>query len=72
MGTYGLSPEEISDILVTVEDEGWFDGDFSEEDLLQGAKLFCKKLRENGADIPKGDALHESKDDNNVKEEKNG
>jgi hypothetical protein len=53
MGTYRLSIKEIADILETLEDSGGFEGDFSESDLVDGARLFCRRLRKDGAFVPK-------------------
>jgi hypothetical protein len=53
MGTYNLDAEEIADMLEDWEDDGEFEGDFTEEVLIDGVKLFCKKLRKRGANIPK-------------------
>jgi hypothetical protein len=53
MGTYNLSVEELADILEQVEHDGKFEGDFSEADLIEAVKLFCKNLRKQGAWIPK-------------------
>jgi len=55
MGTYNLDKREIADILEEIEEDGKFEGDFSEQTLIDGAKLFCKRLRKNGAYIPKGE-----------------
>ncbi len=53
MGTFNLSAEDISNILINVEDEGWFEGDFSEKEFMKGARQFIKELRKQGANIPK-------------------
>lgn len=53
MGTYNFGEEEIADILENCEEEGKFDGDFSESVFIAGAKLFIKRLRKQGASIPK-------------------
>ncbi len=53
MGTYGISKEEIADLLEEAEENDKMQGDFTEEVMINGAKLFCKRLREKGADIPK-------------------
>ena len=53
MGTYGLDKREIADILEDAEENGRFEGDFTEEIMIEGAKLFCRRLRRRGAYIPK-------------------
>jgi hypothetical protein len=53
MGIYNFNENEIADILENCEDEGKFDGDFSESIFIKGAKLFIKRLRKQGASIPK-------------------
>lgn len=53
MGTYNLSKTEICEILMTSEEYGNFEGDFSEKVFLEGVKLFFKELRKQGAYIPK-------------------
>ena len=54
MGTYMMSAEEIADLLVALEEQGEFQGNFTESDMVEGARLFCEKLRKEGADIAKG------------------
>lgn len=53
MGTYNLSKEEIQEVFEKLEFESHCEGDFSEKDFLEGAKLYLKELREEGAYIPK-------------------
>ena len=53
MGTYGLDEKEIANILEDAEENGKFEGDFTEEVMIEGAKLFCKRLRKHGAYIAK-------------------
>lgn len=53
MGTFRLNAEDIADILEEFEENGKFDGDFSEKDFILGAKLFMKRLKKRGAYFPK-------------------
>ena len=53
MGTYGLNGEEIADIFEKLEFEMNCEGDFSEKDFIAGAREYLKRLREEGAFIPK-------------------
>jgi len=51
MGTYGLSAEEIADVMEDRELEWCLGGDFHEEEFLIGAKEYINRLRRNGAFI---------------------
>lgn len=53
MGTYNLSPDEIADKLEQIEFESKLEGDFTEKDFVDGAKLYIKRLRLEGAHIEK-------------------
>ena len=55
MGTYGLSKGEIADRLEELEESGKLEGDFTEKVMVDGARLFCDRLRRRGATISKGD-----------------
>jgi len=52
MCSYGLNAEEIANAMEAVDVEGHCEGDFYEKTFLEGAKLYIKRLRERGADIP--------------------
>jgi len=54
MGTYGLSKGDIADLLEEAEENSKMQGDFTEKDMVEGAKLFCRRLRRKGAYIAKG------------------
>lgn len=45
--------DEIADILYDNLEDANFEGDFYESDFIKGAKLYVKRLRQDGADIPK-------------------
>ncbi len=53
MGIYNISKEEIADLLEAAEDDDKMQGDFTEEVMIEGAKLFCRRLRKHGAYIRK-------------------
>lgn len=53
MGTYNLSSSEIADRLEELEEQGKFEGDFTEAVVVEGAKIFCQRLRKMGATISK-------------------
>lgn len=54
MKTYNyLSKNDIANILYESEEDGEFDGAFSEKTFIAGVKLFIKRLRKKGAYIPK-------------------
>lgn len=49
MGTYTLNAEEVADAMNGVE--GNCEGDFYEEDFVEGAKIYLQRLRAEGAFI---------------------
>jgi hypothetical protein len=53
MGTYNLNEEEIADIFENLEFDVHCEGDFTEEVFIKGAKEYMKRLRKQGASIPK-------------------
>lgn len=53
MGTYSLSYDEIADAMEKAEVESHCEGDFSEKEFIKGAKEYIRRLREEGAWIPK-------------------
>ena len=53
MGTYNLDKKEIADIFESLEFESHCEGDFTEKQFIEGAKLYIKDLRKQGAFIPK-------------------
>lgn len=57
IGTYNLSEEEIADIFEDLEFESHCEGDFSEEIFINGAKEYLKRLRKQGAHIPKNEII---------------
>ena len=53
MGTYNLNKEEIANILDDLAFESYCQGDFTEQVVIDGAKEYIKRLRKEGAYIPK-------------------
>lgn len=51
MGTYGLDAEEIANAMENVNLEGNLEGDFDEEEFMEGAKVYLNRLRKYGAFI---------------------
>ncbi len=51
MGIYKYDSEEIAEVMDNVNLESDFEGDFDEEDFVQGAKDYLNKLRRDGAYI---------------------
>lgn len=51
MGTYGLNAEEIADAMEEAKVENFCEGDFYEEDFIEGAKIYVDRLRKQGAYI---------------------
>lgn len=52
MGTYNLSPIEISDVFEKLQFESHCEGDFTERTFIRGARDYLNKLRRAGAEIP--------------------
>ncbi len=53
MGNYNLNKNEIADVFEEQGIESYCQGDFTERTFISGAKEFIKRLRKQGADIPK-------------------
>ncbi len=53
MGTYKLDKNEIADVFEAQGVESYCEGDFAERTFIAGAKEYIKRLRREGADIPK-------------------
>lgn len=53
MGIYNLDADEIADAMETVELEKHCAGDFSEKTFIAGTKEYLKRLKKQGAYIPK-------------------
>lgn len=53
MGTYNLCSDEIADAMERVKLDSALEGDYTEADFVAGAKEYIKRLRKEGADIPK-------------------
>ena len=53
IGTYNLNWEEVADAMEEVDVESRCEGDFSEETFMKGAKEYLRRLRKQGAYIPK-------------------
>ena len=53
MGQYNLNAEEIADIFEELEFESHCEGDFSEKEFIEAAKIYIDRLNERNANIPK-------------------
>jgi hypothetical protein len=53
VGTYNLNYEEIADAMENVDVDSRCEGDYNETDFIKGAKEYIKRLRKQGAYIPK-------------------
>jgi len=58
MGTYGLTAKDIQTIFEQLEFESHCEGDFSEENFIEGARLYLESLREIGMDCPREPKKH--------------
>lgn len=59
MGTYKLIAQEIANRLDSIGFEIGLEGDFTEQDFIKAASLYCDMLRERGAYIPNGSGEHD-------------